>query len=1103
MSSIITWDSDPITIYSSNSSGNPMMYRRKQIDALLNHCSLIEQAISHLQNQPKSPGSVNATVNRMKEACDSAKSVAQLLTEKGFLWCLMHSNQIDEGIRNSENKMAQVYTTSGAFADSNVTDFRNQMAREREADNAYLTQYLRTISEADSDFITLLLSQNGMRFQELVVAILKYVQRLPSLSQFSPEDVLLQVIAKSISCIIGKSIEEYQVSPCVLSSLEVEFNLLSPVGNGSSGQVYKGEWNGAVVAVKRMHAEDARTISEEQRKAMRHEVKVWSSLQHPNILTFYGACLEAAVPFIVMRYCPFGNISQYLEKHSNADRTRLSYEVTLGLAFLHGKNIVHADVKAANVLVGTDHHALLTDFGLSLKLQEIRSQSTFSRDIDRQRGTLLWMAPEVLLGASPDMSADVYSLGITIWEIFSGQTPFQGVINDQILMDNVVSRNMRPKRPSRLSQDRLWAVVQRCWVAERESRPKAKEVQSVLQPLMQDIDKDVNTLAVTMSSMATQTPVPPESLNHGLSPEKAITSSTQYDICNRTGLPIYIWPDIGSGTTAKESTKMKIANGETTQWGFGSTLFMPQRYSYPDQKAIGIEFIDTSLDQIRCIRIDEEGECKYAIRSTTAGQTDYLLREVEKHDGIKHVTLRSLHRIENKMALPLEIAVPDDNGANILFETIPPGRDYALPVSGSGRNRIKLKPDQRLGYLWSPFIWREDLLAQQAMTVRCHHASGQQDDAFWFQVWMSVDKSQAVHPQTTLKVCAPMEVENLLPFDIVFCIWDQFANTSWRNFARKRQIASSHTVDPDHTLLLNIDIQNSAFLPSEFAIINVSPSSRDFKTEDTIKLFDHHGKMLRLKLNYIRYPEAGGAFVVQIYSSYLVVNKTGLPMTIEAWSGWFSNPSPLIVGDSSSESTSKPGPFMLPADERSTYFRFKLQNYVWSQFIDFKDPLGSAHILLSHTNMTFTPARAAVEISWCEGPGKYKLTKVITLLPQIMLRNNYDKALSFWEYKSSSALERTVGPGEDGPMYFTQPMDKLITIGLAGNVGWSRSDPMNLNERCVVQFRLNNASGKRTCLLMLSTVGAGFTIYVVVAPVGSVVPARIEALSPWDDKLPA
>lgn len=70
-----------------------------------------------------------------------------------------------------------------------------------------------------------------------------------------------------------------------------------------------------------------------------------------------------------------------------------------------------------NVLVSADGRALLTDFGLSLVMNDVRSKSTYARGLsDKSRGTLFWMAPEVLSGASPDVAADVYALGMTIWE---------------------------------------------------------------------------------------------------------------------------------------------------------------------------------------------------------------------------------------------------------------------------------------------------------------------------------------------------------------------------------------------------------------------------------------------------------------------------------------------------------------------------------------------------------------------------------------------------------------------------------------------------------------------------------------------------------------
>lgn len=139
---------------------------------------------------------------------------------------------------------------------------------------------------------------------------------------------------------------------------------------------------------------------------------------------------------------------------------------------------------------------------LALKLHQIRTQSTFSANIDRRRGTLLWMAPEVLTGNAPDKAADVYSLGLTIWEaspmlptaaipftslhhlqVFSGDVPFRNFLSPELLIDGVVTRERRPDRPVALVDDHVWEVIQKCWRADPKARPKAKEVQASLKTL--------------------------------------------------------------------------------------------------------------------------------------------------------------------------------------------------------------------------------------------------------------------------------------------------------------------------------------------------------------------------------------------------------------------------------------------------------------------------------------------------------------------------------------------------------------------------------------------------------------------------------------------
>ncbi|KAJ3551890.1 hypothetical protein NM688_g4448 [Phlebia brevispora] len=507
------WSTLTLTLQSFHA----VQYRRGQIELLLNRCrDILQQLTTRLQDDRDTLTDLGGDIKGIEAACDSVQKIVDIVIEKGFVWCLMHPENIENQIRDSEHRVESLFDITQRIIQ---LDRARQMDRARSDDEEHLSRSLQKLAEDDSHLIESIQDQDGAHrtVQELTLAILKHVQNLSVRVDSRPETAFLQKAAK-VLCRSSGIRENGKVSTFALSSIEVEFNVNCPIGRGASGQVYKGDWNGAVVAVKRLHADDARIISDEQKRGIRHEVKIWSMLHHPNVLTFYGACLEATVPFLVMRYCPFGDVCHYLDKHPDADRTKLSREVALGLAFLHDNGIVHADVKGANVLISEDHHALLSDFGLALKLFQIRSQSSYSIDIDRRRGTLLWMAPEVLEGRSPDMAADVYSLGLTVWEIFSGEVPFNTYLSPELLIDGVVTRNKRPDRPPRLLDDHVWKIVQRCWMADPAMRPASKEVQVHLRstadhtqpqpeaPRMSTVlDNFFSTLIATHSSRAIET----------------------------------------------------------------------------------------------------------------------------------------------------------------------------------------------------------------------------------------------------------------------------------------------------------------------------------------------------------------------------------------------------------------------------------------------------------------------------------------------------------------------------------------------------------------------------------------------------------------------
>lgn len=131
-----------------------------------------------------------------------------------------------------------------------------------------------------------------------------------------------------------------------------------------------------------------------------------------------------------------------------------------------------------------------------------------------------------------------------------------------------------------------------------------------------------------------------------------------------------------------------------------------------------------------------------------------------------------------------------------------------------------------------------------------------------------------------IRLSAPLEVQNLLPYDFKFRIYDKDAKKEWTNFLRKGGLSPVHVVELSHLLLMNIDMQDTVFNASEFAIIN--SNNTEFDKENTLAAKDNQGLELKLKLHYFPIPESGGAFRISVYSEYVILNKTGLSMMVKS-----------------------------------------------------------------------------------------------------------------------------------------------------------------------------------------------------------------------------
>lgn len=208
-----------------------------------------------------------------------------------------------------------------------------------------------------------------------------------------------------------------------LRAVTDDFNLNNKIGRGGFGVVYKGTLKGGVqVAVK--------TLSAESKQGLREfltEINTISNVKHPNLVTLIGCCVEGSNRILVYEYVANNSLDRALLGYTS-NRSLLNWErrsaIVLGtaraLAFLHEElnpPIVHRDIKASNILLDKDYLPKIGDFGLAkLFPDDITHIST------RIAGTTGYLAPEYALGGHLTKKADVYSFGVLILEIVSGQS---------------------------------------------------------------------------------------------------------------------------------------------------------------------------------------------------------------------------------------------------------------------------------------------------------------------------------------------------------------------------------------------------------------------------------------------------------------------------------------------------------------------------------------------------------------------------------------------------------------------------------------------------------------------------------------------------------
>jgi serine/threonine protein kinase len=245
--------------------------------------------------------------------------------------------------------------------------------------------------------------------------------------------------------------------------LDDRYQLQDPIGQGGMSTIYRSRdlHMDRLVAVKVLHevySTDPKFVTRFQLEA-----KAASALQHPNIVQVYDYGQTDGSYYIVMELVEGTNLRRYLHSKGLLDTDRaiiIAHDVALGLGAAHRRGIVHRDVKPQNILVSRDGSIKLTDFGIASVYNDINAERLTTTGMTL--GTVQYYAPEQAHGEIVSPAADVYGLGIVMYEMLTGRPPFDGNSPVAVAMQHIQDP---PTPPSRLNPSipaALEEIILRC-----------------------------------------------------------------------------------------------------------------------------------------------------------------------------------------------------------------------------------------------------------------------------------------------------------------------------------------------------------------------------------------------------------------------------------------------------------------------------------------------------------------------------------------------------------------------------------------------------------------------------------------------------------------
>ncbi|KAG7815578.1 hypothetical protein KL924_000664 [Ogataea haglerorum] len=568
-----------------------------------------------------------------------------------------------------------------------------------------------------------------------------------------------------------------------------------------------------------------------------------------------------------------------------------------------------------------------------------------------------------------------------------------------------------------------------------------------------------------------------------------------YRIINETGHDLHIWIDDGDPNLQERRQLTVLKNNQAVPWSFEDWRKVRETLDVDaESNFIGVELLDSPYAPVRRVSLRSEGEDVFMLNpKLEKGYHNRIACEIVLgEDKVKKVYLKSTLTIQNFTQTPICVALLAQSGSEdgVLDElVIAAGERHAVPVEHVYDSRLAIRPEvHEQSFDWSSskimgsdtaigFDWRA--IMKNDMVLECPQLEDGVAKRYFFRAHATFNEKEVltqIYPHMTINIAPPLEIENLLPFDITWKVFQKGFKT-WTGGLKKGATKSIHVVDMNAILMLHIKPLHSKYRESEAGFINVPDSSR-IPLSKRLTLKSEDGQRLHLGLHYVNSGRSG--LRILIYSPYLVLNRTGKDISL---SDRFNK---MICEAHSPDAPEQtvPGLFSFDYDATDTK-RFMGGNLEENRAVlRVGDSQPSPNISLDKIGQSFevkVPLKDRelendVGIHITEGEGIYSLTKVISVVPRYVIRNSLADAVQVAKVGASGVLH--IEPGEFSPLYeMPRTTAKQLQIGFSGRKA-ALSAPFGINDMGEVFIRVQrpNENAHKLVRVVISTEAAAIFV---------------------------